>query len=192
MLDVLRPGVLHGLRMCVAGGGAPLRARAAELGATVLALEADLDDEEAVGAAVAALHRIDVLVVDAATPFVAAGGGMAALRTAVDGSWNAVRATVNAGWTAAEGDDPAGGKVVLVAPGADAGVHATAVGAALENAARTLSIEWARLGVRTAAIVPRAGARDADLAELVAFLASPGGDYFTGCVFTPGVAPAAA
>jgi NAD(P)-dependent dehydrogenase (short-subunit alcohol dehydrogenase family) len=194
VLDVLRPGVLDGLRVCVAGGGVPLRARAAELGATVLALEADVDDEDAVAAAVAGLGRIDVLVVDAATPFVAAGGGMPALRTAVDGSWNAVRATVNAGWTPAEaeGEDAAGGKVVLVAPHADAGVHATAVGAALENAARTLSIEWARLGVRTTAIVPGAGARDADLAELVAFLASPGGDYFTGCVFTPGVAPAAA
>jgi citronellol/citronellal dehydrogenase len=194
VLDVLRPGVLDGLRVCIAGGGAPLRARAAQLGATVLALEADLDDEDAVAAAVAGLGRIDVLVVDAATPFAAAGGGMAALRTAVDGSWNAVRATVNAGWTpaAAQGEDAAGGKVVLVAPRVDAGVHATAVGAALENAARTLSIEWARLGVRTTAIVPGAAARDADLAELVAFLASPGGDYFTGCVFTPGVAPAAA
>src|SRR3954468_19284592 len=151
MLDVLRPGVLDGLRVCVAGGGASLRARAAELGATVLALEADLDDEDAVTTAIAGLGRIDVLVVDAATPFLAAGGGMAALRTAVDGSWNAVRATVNADWTAAEGEDAAGGKVVLVAPRADAGVHATAVGAALENAARTLSIEWARLGVRTTA-----------------------------------------
>jgi citronellol/citronellal dehydrogenase len=185
MLDVLRPGVLEGLRVCVAGGGASLRARATELGATVLALKADLDDEDAVTVAIAGLGRIDVLVVDAATPFIAAGGGMGALRTAVDGSWNAVRATVNAGWAAAEGEDAAGGKVVLLAPRADAGVHATAVGAALENAARTLSIEWARLGVRTTAIVPGAGARDADVAELVAFLASPGGDYFSGCALTP-------
>jgi citronellol/citronellal dehydrogenase len=192
VLDVLRPGVLDGLRVCVAGGGDPLRARAAELGATVLALEADLDDEDAVAAAIAALGRIDVLVVDAATPFVAAGGGMAALRTAVDGSWNAVRATVNAGWTAAEGEEAAGGKVVLVAPRADAGAHAAAVGAALENTARTLSIEWARLRVRTTAIVPGAGARDADLAELVAYLASPGGDYFSGCAFTPAGPPAPA
>jgi citronellol/citronellal dehydrogenase len=188
VLDVLRPGVLDGLRVCVAGGGGALRARAAELGATVLDLEAELDDEAAVAAAVGGLGRIDVLVVDAATPFVAAGGGMAALRTAVDGSWNAVRATVNAGWATA--DDAIGGKVVLVAPRADAGLHATAVGAALENAARTLSVEWARLGVRTTAIVPAAGARDADLAELVAFLASPGGDYFSGCVLTPGGATA--
>ncbi|MDX6714475.1 MAG: hypothetical protein QOH30_1033 [Baekduia sp.] len=192
MLDVLRPGVLDGLRVCVAGGGESLRARAAELGATVLALDADLDDEDAVAAAVAGLRRIDVLVVDAATPFVAAGGGMAALRTAVDGSWNAVRATVNAGWSAPDAEDAAGGKVVLVAPRADAGAHATAVGAALENAARTLSVEWARLGVRITAIVPGAGARDADLAELVAFLASPGGDYFSGCAFRPGHVPSAA
>jgi NAD(P)-dependent dehydrogenase (short-subunit alcohol dehydrogenase family) len=191
VLDVLRPGVLDGLTICVAGGGAPLRARAAELGAGVVALTADLDDEEAVAAEVATLGRIDVLVVDAATPFEAAGGGMAAVRTAVDGSWNAVRAVVNAGWT---GDDALGGKVVLVAPRADAGVHATAVGAALENAARTLSIEWSRFGVRVTALVPGAGAGEAELAELVAFLASPAGDYFSGCAFTPSagvVVPAA-
>jgi NAD(P)-dependent dehydrogenase (short-subunit alcohol dehydrogenase family) len=183
VLDVLRPGVLGGLTICVAGGGAPLRARAGELGATVVVVSADLADEDAVAAEVAALGPIDVLVVDAGTPFVAAGGGMAALRAAVDGGWNAVRATVNAGWTA---EGAAGGKVILVAPRADAGEHATAVGAALENAARTLSIEWARFGVRTTALVPRAGAADAELAELAAFLASPAGDYFSGCALRPG------
>jgi NAD(P)-dependent dehydrogenase (short-subunit alcohol dehydrogenase family) len=184
--DVLRPGVLAGLTICVAGGGAPLRARAAELGADALALTADLDDEDAVAAEVASLGPIDVLVVDAATPFVAAGGGMAALRTAVDGGWNAVRATVNAGWT---GEGARGGKVILVAPAADAGEHATAVGAALENAARTLSIEWSRFGVRATALVPCAGAGDGEIAELMAFLASPAGDYFSGCAFAPGAAP---
>jgi citronellol/citronellal dehydrogenase len=187
VLDVLRPGVLDGLRVCVAGGGAPLRARAAELGAATVVLEADLADEDAVAAAAAGLGRIDVLIVDAATPFAAAGGGMGALGTAVDGGWNAVRAVVNAGWAS---EDAAGGKVVLVAPAADAGEHATAVAAALENAARTLSVEWARFGVRVTALVPRAGANDAELAELAAFLASPAGDYFSGCAFAPG-APAA-
>ncbi|HEY4098075.1 MAG TPA: hypothetical protein VGM33_21310 [Baekduia sp.] len=186
MLDVLRPGILDGLAVCLAGDGdgGPVRARLAALGADIVAVTADLADEDAVAAEVAAFGRVDVLVVDAATPFVAAGGGMAALRTAVDGSWNAVRAIVNAGWTA-EGE-PVGGKVVLLAPGPDAGQHAGAVGAALENAARTLSIEWSRFGVRTTAIVPRAGAGDDELAELVAFLASPAGDYFSGCAFAPG------
>jgi len=189
VLDVLRPGVLDGVTICVAGGGAPLAARVAQLGATVVALAADLDDEDAVAAQVATLGAIDVLVVDAATPFLVAGGGMAALRTAVDGAWNAVRATVNARWT---GEGAQGGKVILVAPRADAGEHATAVGAALENAARTLSIEWSRFGVRTTALVPGPAAADEELAELVAFLASPAGDYFSGCAFTPGGGPAPA
>jgi NAD(P)-dependent dehydrogenase (short-subunit alcohol dehydrogenase family) len=188
VLDVLRPGVLEGLTVCLAGGG-PLAGRSAALGAAVVELRAQLADEDAVAAAVGALGRIDVLVVDAAVPFVAAGGGMAALRGAVDGSWNAVRAVVNAGWTEEGG---AGGKVIFVAPGPDAGVHATAVGAALENAARTLSVEWARFGVRTVAIVPRAGAGADEVAELVAFLASPAGDYFSGCAFAPGGDAAAA
>jgi NAD(P)-dependent dehydrogenase (short-subunit alcohol dehydrogenase family) len=188
VLDVLRPGVLDGVSLCVTGGGAPaVRARAEALGASVAALDADLADEDAVAAAVGALGRIDVLVVDAATPFAAAGGGMAALRAAVDGGWNAVRAVVNAGWT----DDAApGGKVVFLAPGPGAGQHARAVGAALENAARTLSVEWARFGVRLTALRPTDAAGAAELAELVAFLASPAGDYFTGCAFAPGAVAA--
>jgi citronellol/citronellal dehydrogenase len=186
VLDVLRPGVLDGLAVCVAGGGAPLSERATQLGARTTALTVDLSDEDAVTAQAATLGRVDVLVVDAATPFTTAGGGMAALRTAVANAWNATRAIANASWTAIEGPEAVGGKVVFVAPGPDAGAHATAVGAALANAARTLSVEWARFGVRPTAIVPRTQAADADIVELVAFLASPGGDYFSGCVFAPG------
>ena len=59
---------------------------------------------------------------------------------------------------------------------------------ALENAARTLSVEWARFGVRITAVRPREGASADERAELVAFLASPAGDYFTGCSFYPGAA----
>jgi NAD(P)-dependent dehydrogenase (short-subunit alcohol dehydrogenase family) len=189
VLDVLRPGVLSGLNVCVAGGGDEIVARVTSLGATAVLLSCGLDDEDAVADEVGALGPIDVVVVDAARPFAAAGAGMAGLRQAVDGGWNAVRAVVNAGWVA---EGVPGGKVVLVAPHARAGEHAEAVGAALENAARTLSIEWARFGVRTTAVLPRAGAGADAVAELVAFLASPAGDYFTGCAFSPGpVAPVA-
>jgi citronellol/citronellal dehydrogenase len=73
---------------------------------------------------------------------------------------------------------------VLVAPQPGAGEHATAVGAALENLARTLSVEWARFGVRTVAVLPADTTQGDELAELAAFLASPGGDYFSGCAFT--------
>lgn len=188
MLDVLRPGVLDDLTLCVVGDGAGERERAAALGARVVTVDGDLADEDAVAVAVGALGRIDVLVVDAASAFVAAGGGMAGLRRAVDDGWNVVRAVVNASWVTEEGGTPSGGKVVFLAPAADAGEHANAVGAALENAARTLSVEWARFGVRITAVRPREGASDDERAELVAFLASPAGDYFTGCSFYPGAA----
>lgn len=191
MLDVLRPGVLEDLTLCVVGDGAIERERAAALGARVVTVDGDLADEDAVAVAVGALGHIDVLVVDAASAFTDAGGGMAGLRRAVDDGWNVVRAVVNASWVA-EGeseDEPAsGGKVVFLAPATDAGEHANAVGAALENAARTLSVEWARFGVRITAVRPREGASDDERAELVAFLASPAGDYFTGCSFYPGAA----
>jgi hypothetical protein len=191
VLDVLRPGVLEGLTLCVVGDGATERERAAALGARVVTVDGDLADEDAVAVAVGALGHIDVLVVDAASAFVAAGGGMAGLRRAVDDGWNVVRAVVNASWVT-EGESGAGaangGKVVFLAPAVDAGEHANAVGAALENAARTLSVEWARFGVRITAVRPREGASADERAELVAFLASPAGDYFTGCSFYPGAA----
>ncbi|HWH94619.1 MAG TPA: SDR family oxidoreductase [Baekduia sp.] len=191
MLDVLRPGVLDGLTICVAGDGAAERERAAALGARVVTVDGDLADEDAVAIAVGALGAIDVLVVDAGSAFADAGGGMVGLRRAVDDGWNVVRAVVQAGWIAgaSEAGEAAasrGGKVVFLAPAADAGEHANAVGAALENAARTLSVEWARFGVRVTAVRPRAGAAPDDRAELVAFLASSAGDSFTGCSFYPG------
>ncbi|MBI5105155.1 MAG: hypothetical protein HZB46_09270 [Solirubrobacterales bacterium] len=171
MPDVLRPGVLDGVTACVAGCAGE---RLAELGATVVALEADLADEDATIAAAAALPRPGVLVVDTAAAF--GDGGMAGLRAAVDGAWNAVRAVVNAHFL--EG----GGKVVLVAP--STGEHATAAGAALENTARTVSVEWARLDIRTTAIRPAPGTTAEEVAELAAFLASPAGDYYSGCAFS--------
>jgi citronellol/citronellal dehydrogenase len=191
VLDVLRPGVLEELTLCVVGDGAAERERAAALGARVVTVDGDLADEDAVAVAVGALGRIDVLVVDAASAFVAAGGGMAGLRRAVDDGWNVVRAVVNASWVTegeSGGEAANGGKVIFLAPAADAGEHANAVGAALENAARTLSVEWARFGVRITAVRPRKGASADERAELVAFLASPAGDYFTGCSFYPGAA----
>jgi citronellol/citronellal dehydrogenase len=189
VLDVLRPGVLEELTLCVVGDGATERERAAALGARVVTVDGDLADEDAVAVAVGALGHIDVLVVDAASAFVAAGGGMAGLRRAVDDGWNVVRAVVNASWvTEGETGTASGGKVVFLAPATDAGEHANAVGAALENAARTLSVEWARFGVRITAVRPREGASADERAELVAFLASPAGDYFTGCSFYPGAA----
>ena len=92
----------------------------------------------------------------------------------LDAAFISTRAVANA-WIA--GERP--GKVVLVAPRNDAPLRA-----ALENLSRTLSIEWARYGITPTAILPGAGSSDAEVAQLVAFLASPAGDYYSGCTFT--------
>ena len=47
---------------------------------------------------------------------------------------------------------------------------------------------WARHAIRTAAVLPGDATSDDDVAQLVAYLASPAGDYFSGCAFTLGAA----
>jgi NAD(P)-dependent dehydrogenase (short-subunit alcohol dehydrogenase family) len=87
------------------------------------------------------------------------------------GTWAAVRAV------ATEAFVPRGrGQIVLLAPGEERG----AVAAALENLARTLSVEWARFEITTVAIKPGASTSDDEVAELVAFLCSPAGAYHSG------------
>ena len=113
-------------------------------------------------------------------------GGLDGLRAALDGAWSIVRAVAERHWLADRGDDDRdGGKLVLVAPRAGAGDYAEAAAAALENLARTLAVEWARHGVRATAIVPGPRTSDDELAQLVTFLASAGGEYFSGCRFDP-------
>jgi NAD(P)-dependent dehydrogenase (short-subunit alcohol dehydrogenase family) len=92
----------------------------------------------------------------------------------LDSAFISTRA-VAATWIAAQ----RGGKVVLVAPRDDAPTSA-----ALENLARTLSIEWARYGITPTAILPGAATGDDEVAQLIAFLASPAGDYYSGCAFS--------
>ena len=98
------------------------------------------------------------------------------LRAAADGSWAATRAVANAAWI----DPQRHGKLVLLAPAPDAGPHAEATRAALENLSRTLSIEWARFQIRTTTITPGTATTTETLASLVAYLLSPAGDYFSG------------
>ena len=86
---------------------------------------------------------------------------------------------------------PAGfGKVILIAPRPGDGPHASAASAALENLARTTSVEWPRLGIRVVVVRPRDVKSEATLAQVVAYLASPAGDYFSGCVVDLGLAGA--
>src|SRR5437899_2280136 len=106
-----------------------------------------------------------------------------------------------------------GGKIVNVTLSPHHGLpgmaHSSAARAAVENLTRVLSIEWARFNVRLSAIaaghfatealtkypkpVQEGAARTVPLqrlgrpeehAWLVAYLASPAGDYYSGCVIT--------
>jgi NAD(P)-dependent dehydrogenase (short-subunit alcohol dehydrogenase family) len=180
--SLLRAGLLDGRRIVAAGPARDeLREALAALGADVRVLDVDLAEEAAVEAA-AATHAAgaDALVVDAAGRFAGAQGGdeLGALRAVADGAWCVTRSVANVAWIAPQAP---GGKIVLVAPGPGEGPHAAATRAALENLARTLSIEWARFGVRTTAITPGQTTSAADVATLVAYLVSPAGDYFSGC-----------
>src|SRR5215203_5486164 len=107
-----------------------------------------------------------------------------------------------------------GGKVLSVTLSPHNGmpgmVHSGAARAAVENMMRTLAVEWARFGIRTCALaagqfatetlltkypqvvvdnlersipVGRAG-RPEEMAWLVAYLASPAGDFFSGTTIT--------
>ncbi len=154
---------------------ATVEERLASLGAEVRPV-APASDEEAPAAA----EGVDTLVVDAATAFAATSGAddeLAPLRAAADGAWIATRAVANAAWIAPQRP---GGKVVFLAPRPADGPHAEAARAALENLARTLSIEWSRYGVRTTTITPGDATTDEEVAGLVAYLASEAGDYFSG------------
>jgi citronellol/citronellal dehydrogenase len=106
-----------------------------------------------------------------------------------------------------------GGKVVNVTLSPHHGLpgmaHSAAARAAVENMTRTLSIEWSRFNIRLTAIAAGHFATDAirkypqpvyegvartvplqrlgepeEQAWLVAYLASPAGDYYSGAVFT--------
>ena len=165
--ELLKPGLLDGVVIAVTddGCGAGLRA----LGATTPLLTPAFPlDDDALAAVAGELGAVDALVCDGRALFVGAGGGLPGLRAAADGCFAAARAVVNAAFI------PAGrGKIVLLAP-PDA-----ATAAALENSARTLSIEWARHQIVITCM------HDGPETEaLVAFLCSPAGDYYSGCAFT--------
>jgi citronellol/citronellal dehydrogenase len=107
-----------------------------------------------------------------------------------------------------------GGKVISVTLSPHNGmpgmVHSGAARAAVENMMRTLSIEWARFNIKTCAVaagqfdtevlrtkyppqvaegvhrtvpVQRIG-KPEEMAWLIAYLASPAGDFYSGCVIT--------
>ncbi len=158
-------------------------------GAKVSTCAPDPADEATLDATVAAVvaetGRIDLLAVDGAGLFAHAlargGGGHVALRACMDAAWNATRAVVNGAFLPVE-PSPSARRIVYLAPAPDAGEHAPAACAGLENLARTLSVEWARHGITTVTIAPGAQTPAGEVAALTAYLASPAGAYFSGCL----------
>jgi NAD(P)-dependent dehydrogenase (short-subunit alcohol dehydrogenase family) len=180
-----RPGLLEGTSLVLAPGDGTLARAVAELvrglGARVEAINAaELLDEAAVVQAMEGVMRragpLGTVVVDAAALF---DDGF---RSALDGAWIVCRASATAGMI----DAPQGGKIVLIGPRPGGGEHADAAAAGLENLARTLSAEWARHQIRPTMIAPGRETTSAEVASLVAYLASPAGDYYSGCRFSLG------
>ena len=191
-MDVLlRAGLLDGLEVVVAGAPAPHDAVAAEVARGCRELGAGthrclVRGGELVDAP-PAVSALRALVCDGAGLFAAGlaaaegadgGGGLAALRACVDGTWEAVSAVVAPG-LAEEGAAP--GRVLLIAPPPGGEAEREGARAALVNLARTLSIEWARHGVTSVSIAPGGDTAPGALATLCAYLASDAGAYHSGC-----------
>jgi NAD(P)-dependent dehydrogenase (short-subunit alcohol dehydrogenase family) len=207
--ELLRPALLEGVSMLLAAAprvgqgeafGAAVRLACDDLGARVCecdasdgplaAGEASLD--AAVDGALEPGGGLDLLVVDCASLFAAfagaphadadadaeAEGARAALRGCLEASWNVTRAVANRAFLAAG----RGGRIVYLAPAAGAGEHAEGARAGLENLARTLSVEWARHSITVVSVAPGERTSAAEVAALVAYLASPAGAYFSGCL----------
>jgi citronellol/citronellal dehydrogenase len=132
------------------------------------------------------------------------------MRLNVEGTWLMSHAVA----TRAMIPESRGGKIVNVTLSPHHGLpgmaHSSAARAAVENLTRVLSIEWARFGVRLSALAAGHFATDTlmtkypqpvvegvagtvplgrlgteeEFAWLVAYLASPAGDYFSGAVLT--------
>jgi citronellol/citronellal dehydrogenase len=132
------------------------------------------------------------------------------IRLNVEGTWLMTHAVA----TKAMIPESRGGKILNVTLSPHHGLpgmaHSSAARAAVENLTRVLSIEWARFGIKLTALA--AGAFDTDtlrtkypkpvvegvagtvplgrlgteeeFAWLVAYLASPAGDYFSGAILT--------
>jgi NAD(P)-dependent dehydrogenase (short-subunit alcohol dehydrogenase family) len=169
-MTVLRPELLAGRTVVVVGDAPVVKSSLSELGARV---EGETSESA------------DAIVYEAVPAF--GDGGEAGLRDATARGWTAIREVA----TGALIPRARGGKVVVIAPRPGAGAFAGAARAALENLARTLSVEWARYGITATAITPGNATTDDEIAQLVCFLVSPAGDYFSGCRFSLGMTASA-
>jgi NAD(P)-dependent dehydrogenase (short-subunit alcohol dehydrogenase family) len=194
---LLRAGLLEGVSIIIAGAAAPAggelgfaaaaRDLCLSLGAGVAACEAaavgEAQDREAadyasIEAASQRLGGAHVLIVDGAGLFALAPESDALSET-LQGTWNLTRSLANRAFIPGS----AGGRILLLAPPSTPGAgHATAAAAGLENLARTLSVEWARYGITVLAVAPGPETAAEEVATLCAWLASPAGAYFSGCL----------
>jgi citronellol/citronellal dehydrogenase len=136
------------------------------------------------------------------------------IRLNVEGTWLMSHAVATRAMIPERDGSPAGGKIINVTLSPHHGLpgmaHSSAARAAVENLTRVLSIEWARFDITLTALaaghfgtetlrtkypaavvegvagtVPlgRLGTEE-EFAWLVAYLASPAGDYFSGAILT--------
>jgi citronellol/citronellal dehydrogenase len=136
------------------------------------------------------------------------------MRLNVEGTWLMTHAVATRAMMGGPGEEPRGGKIVNVTLSPHHGLpgmaHSSAARAAVENLTRVLSIEWARFGIRLTALAAGHFATDTlmtkypkqvvdgvagtvplgrlgteeEFAWLVAYLASPAGDYLSGAILT--------
>lgn len=184
----------------------------------------DVREEGEVAALVAdvlARHgRIDTLVNNAGGQFLASAesitpkGFRTVIRLNVESAWLMSHTVARAAMIGDGEHPPRGGRIINVTLSPHHGlpgmVHSAAARAAVENMTRTLSIEWARYGIRVNAIAPGQIATDTfltkypeqmvstmaatiplgrlgtaeEIAWQIALLASPAGDFTSGAVFT--------
>ena len=145
--SMLRAGLLEGIVVATAGGAAHVASACGALGATTVALEADLGDEDAVIAAACA--RWAPWTPSCATPRRPSPPPGAGWRASAPAS--TAPGTRRARWPTRPGSPATAASSCSSARARATGAHAGALGAALENTARTLSIEWARYAIRTTA-----------------------------------------
>ena len=175
----LREQLLEGRSIALAGDvPTALRESLVRLGARTEPLVPDVEQViagEEVGSWAHARGPLHALVYDASAAF--ARGGAQGLRIALEHAWVVIQGLA-AGELIPSGR---GGKIVLIGPHADAGAFAEPARAALENLARTLSVEWARHRITVTMVAPGARTTDEELAGVVCYLISTAGDYFSGC-----------
>jgi NAD(P)-dependent dehydrogenase (short-subunit alcohol dehydrogenase family) len=176
--QIFREDLLRGRSIALSGATAPpVRELLESLGARVSEFDPGAAaDEQRASAWAEAAERLDALVCGSDPPGQAAGAEIQQALDALENAWAAVRAAANASFIPARQ-----GRIVLLAPRPGELRYAELACAALENLARTLSVEWARFGITTVAAVPGAITSDDELAQLVAFLCSPAGAYYSGC-----------